>query len=275
MSTKSSPEPERRLRVFAYIDGFNVYYGLKHASKEADRLHLTYGRDPRECTGRSLYWLDLEAVVLSQIRAGESCSAIKYFSAPRRVPKRTRVVDKSRYVESNERQRLYLEALATRPLMQLVLGWYAEGPPHKCSTCHTQWPNFEEKVTDVNIATHMLVDAYEDRFDVALVLSADADLVPPVEAVRKLGKAVVIALFPGRRLAANLSQHANEVRNIKLSSLRSRQFPKVVTDSAGREIHRPDVWGEPGGWIWHDPAPVVFAKPPTKRSSAKRHPRGL
>lgn len=240
MSSDGSTQVQQKTRVLAYIDGFNVYYGLKYASQEADRLHLEHGGDPRKCTGRSLYWLDLESVVLSQLQPSEQCVAIRYFSAPRRVPRRVRGSDKTPYIESNERQRLYLEALATRERIEVILGWYTEGPPHRCRGCNLQWPNFEEKVTDVNIATHMLMDAFENRFDTALVLSADADLVPPVAAVRTLGKRVVVALFPGRRLASNMSQHADEVRNIKLNSLRSRMFPEIVRTDGGREISRPD-----------------------------------
>ena len=44
-------------------------------------------------------------------------------------------------------------------------------------------------MTDVNIATAMLTDAYRDRFDTALLVSADSDLVPPVRAARMRGVA--------------------------------------------------------------------------------------
>ena len=40
----------------------------------------------------------------------------------------------------------------------------------------------EEKGSDVNLATYLLVDAFEDRFDVAVIISNDSDLKEPIAA---------------------------------------------------------------------------------------------
>ena len=54
-------------------------------------------------------------------------------------------------------------------------------------------------MTDVNVAVELLTDAFKDQFDVALLLSADSDLVGPVETVRRLFSAKqVIVVFPAR-----------------------------------------------------------------------------
>lgn len=39
-------------------------------------------------------------------------------------------------------------------------------------------------MTDVNIAIQLLGDAFDDKFDVALVISGDSDLTTPVRRVR-------------------------------------------------------------------------------------------
>lgn len=39
-------------------------------------------------------------------------------------------------------------------------------------------------MTDVNIACHLLADAMDGRFGVALLMSGDSDLVPPVRIIR-------------------------------------------------------------------------------------------
>jgi hypothetical protein len=47
-------------------------------------------------------------------------------------------------------------------------------------------------MTDINITTELLSDAFTDRFDVALLISADSDLVGPIQKVRHL--------FPEKRM---------------------------------------------------------------------------
>ena len=256
MSAECSAKARPTSRVLAYIDGFNVYYGLRNASRDSDRSHLSWGGDPSECLGRSLYWLDLEAVVLSQLKRSEECVGIKYFSAPRRVPRLAEETDKSRHEESNSRQSILLDALSTRPHIELVMGWYSEGQPHRCSECGHQWPNFEEKVTDVNIATHLITDAYEGRFDRAFLITADADLVPPVKAVRALGKDVAVGLFPGRKRAKHLREAATEVRMIKMKGLRNKRLPDSIERGGDLPpLVCPERWSAPNGWVWSDEAP--------------------
>lgn len=250
----TNPYPDRR--VIAYIDGFNVYYGLKNASRDSDYQLIENGGDLRDCLGRSLYWLDLQQVVESQLLRSERCHIIKYFSAPRGVPQRVAVEDKAAYIASNERQRVYLDALATRPLVEVVLGWYSEHKPHTCASCGAQWPRFEEKVTDVNIATYMISDAYEDRFDMAYLISADADLVPPVQAVRALGKEVVLGLFPGRKRAEHLRRNSDRQKGIRIRSLRNNLLPQIITRVGLPPLVRPLEWNAPDGWIWTEQPPI-------------------
>ena len=43
----------------------------------------------------------------------------------------------------------------------------------------------EEKGSDVNLASHLLVDGFRDRYDLAVVISNDSDLTEPVRFVRE------------------------------------------------------------------------------------------
>lgn len=259
-SAECSQIEHKKTRVMVYIDGFNVYYGLKNASRDADHQHLKYGGNPSDCLGRSLYWLDLPAVVQSQLKRSERCVGVKYFSAPRGVPQRVQVANPQRYIDSNRRQSLYLDALESRPMTEVILGWYSENNPHRCEVCDLEWPNFEEKVTDVNIATHMLRDAYTDQFEAAMVFSADADLVPPVSAVTEMGKRVIVGLFPGRKKAKHLRQCASEVRGIKIASLRPHRLPDTIKREGLPDLKCPNRWMPPHGWVWRSPAPVWFGQ---------------
>lgn len=49
---------------------------------------------------------------------------------------------------------------------------------------------YHEKGVDVKIATDLLVGAYENLYDEAIVISSDTDLIPAMEKVKQLGKKV-------------------------------------------------------------------------------------
>src|SRR3989344_3993659 len=54
---------------------------------------------------------------------------------------------------------------------------------------------FAVKGDDIHIATDMLSSAYENKYDVAIIVSGDGDFVPVIKKVQKLGKKVENAYF--------------------------------------------------------------------------------
>lgn len=92
----------------------------------------------------------------------------------------------------------------------------------------------EEKGSDVNLATHLLVDAYEGDFEVAAVVSNDSDLVEPIRMVReKLGLEVGVLYPPTRTPSSELGQVASFRRKIRQRALRFSQFPDSLADGQG------------------------------------------
>ena len=142
-------------RVAAYIDGFNLYFGL------------------RQSGWRRYYWLDLPAMVTSLLKPGQQLVATHYFTA--------RICANGSNAEDAKRQNNYIDALLTRP-------------------------DYEEKMTDVNIAVQLLSDAFDDRFDTAIIVSGDSDLTTPIQRVRERfpTKRLIVA-FPPNRHSANSS----------------------------------------------------------------------
>jgi uncharacterized LabA/DUF88 family protein len=109
-----------------------------------------------------------------------------------------------------------------------------------CSFVH-QIPN--EKMTDVNIAVELMQDAFQDRVDTALLISADSDLVGPVVAVQKLfpTKRVVVACPPGRS-SVNLCRAAAAHFRIGRASIAKSLFPETVLTASGFALKRPASW---------------------------------
>jgi len=96
----------------------------------------------------------------------------------------------------------------------------------------------------VNIATEILVDAYQDSFDTAFLISGDSDLVPPLRHLTALFPAKrVLVLFPPERFSNDLKQAAATSLVLGEAHLRAAQFPAVITPtSGGPPITKPAHW---------------------------------
>lgn len=105
------------------------------------------------------------------------------------------------------------------------------------------WIRHEEKMTDVNIASQLLVDAYENRFDTAVVVSGDSDLTTPIKMIRqRFPEKRVIVAFPPNRRSDQLKKAANGTFVIGQDKLRQNLMPETVTTASGYVLHRPATW---------------------------------
>jgi uncharacterized LabA/DUF88 family protein len=203
-------------RVIAYIDGFNLYFGLR------DRGLKPY------------YWLDLVGLIRSLLKPDQKLEAVHYFTARIRATPGNRADAK--------RQTTYLDALHTRDSLEIHYGHYLY-KNLRCYSCGSQWEAHEEKMTDVNIATRMLVDAYENQFDTALLVSADSDLVTPVrEICSRFPDKRIVAAMPPNRASKNLRQAAHASFQIGEANIRKNQFPEEIPTPSGYVLRRPETW---------------------------------
>ena len=99
----------------------------------------------------------------------------------------------------------------------------------------------EEKGSDVNLASYLLMDGFEDQFELAVVSSNDSDLQLPIELVRsKLGKQVGV-YDPSRRRSFQLESAATWYRPLREGPLNASLFPDSLSDAAGT-IRKPRGW---------------------------------
>ena len=140
------------------------------------------------------------------------------------------------------RQNTYLDALATLPDVRIHEGYFL-GKNQKCANCGATYLSYEEKTTDVNIAVELLCDAQDDIFDTAIIVSADGDLVGPVEAVlKRYSDKKIIVTFPPDRHSANLEAVASDHRKIEEREVSGSQFPNRVRSNAGYRLRKPPEW---------------------------------
>ena len=203
------------MRVAAYVDGFNLYFGLKDAGFKRH------------------YWLDVAALAGALLKPCQTLVATHYFTA--------RIRDNGRNMADQKRQGVYLEALELRGVMT-QMGHYLE-KSRECRQCGASWADYEEKMTDVNIAIQMLADAFDGVFDVALVISGDSDLTTPIRRIRQRfpSKRVIVA-FPPKRHSSELKRCASGYLTIGEDKLRASQLPDRVTKPNGFVLSRPASW---------------------------------
>lgn len=200
-------------RVLVYIDGFNLYFGLIQKG------------------WRKYLWLDLKKFAASLLSPGETLIHTKYFTS--RI---------SKPVSKQRRQSIFIDALTTLTEFSIYYGRY-QAEVRTCENCGFNSLVSSEKKTDVNIATELLVDAFQNNFDTAILVTADADLTAPIVAIRKLfsDKAVIIA-FPPERHSYELKNVASGAYYIGEEKFRPNLFPEKVITSSGFILQRPDKW---------------------------------
>lgn len=99
----------------------------------------------------------------------------------------------------------------------------------------------EEKGSDVNLATQLLHDAHMNRFDVAVVVSNDSDLLGPIKIVRnELGKKVGV-LNPQKHPSRAILPHIDFIKQIRAGALLASLFPDLLSDQHG-------TFTKPQGW---------------------------
>ena len=143
--------------VIAYVDGFNLYHGLR------DKYRRRY------------LWLDLEHLV-RRLRPQDRIVAVRYFTAL--------VRDEP---PALDRQRAYLDALgAHSATAEIILGRY-QAKTVACRRCGSIWTSYEEKETDVNIAVSLVADAAAGASDIALIITECRRIGQPREGTSTLG----------------------------------------------------------------------------------------
>jgi len=98
----------------------------------------------------------------------------------------------------------------------------------------------EEKGSDVNLAAHLLNDAWKNEFDAAVVISNDTDLVTPIRMVVQEQSKPIYVVCPGKwQMAPALQAVATYKRHIHNSMLAAAQFPITIPGTA---ITKPPQW---------------------------------
>lgn len=209
---------QKKCRTMFFVDGFNVYYAI------------------RESNLNKYKWLDYWRLANRFLEPGDQLEGVLYFTAYTRsntpAGKRKRT-----------RHRHFVIANQNRGV-QIVLGRHKRRS-RKCTKCGEYYSTYEEKRTDVNIAVHLLKKAIDERYDKAVIVSGDSDLIPAISAAKDTFREKKFSLvIPIGRHAEELRGivGVNSSRRMKERHLRESQLPDELTIDNTTVLCRPKEW---------------------------------
>ena len=194
--------------VNVYIDGFNLYHAIA-----AQKDH-------------GLKWVSLWSLGKSFLRPQEELGRVIFFTA---------ILTWDR--EKQQRHKNFIRAQQAQGV-EIVESNFRKVSRH-CRIMERNCARHEEKQTDVAIAVAMLIDAMQDAYDRAILITADSDQVPLLRELRRSfpDKTITLAAPPERGgEARELGACASDRTPITVERLRGCRLPRNVFDASGRMV---------------------------------------
>jgi len=152
------------MKVSIFIDGNNLHHGLRYI----------YGKDQR------LNQFDFK-IFLDYLVKNKKISEIFYYNAE---------LDKSHNPQKYKRQKEFFDNLRKVPKLKLILCKLL-----KRRIKGTKNYYYVLKEDDIHMAANMVETSWENKFDIAIIISGDGDFVPAVKAVKRKNKIVTNIYF--------------------------------------------------------------------------------
>ena len=216
--------------TIVYIDGFNLYYSLKNTPYK---------------------WLNISKLVESVLDPRwHKIIKIKYFTA------------RSPFSESAHRQEFYLKAIRSLQNVEIVFGKFKkrdlkaslvisdfrklEQVKQIVGGSLIQFQKYEEKETDVNIATHIIYDCCKENISSIALLSNDTDLKLPLWFARKKLKKRVVTITPtemenGSLISKPAHYNLRKISNLSISVTESHLKACLFPNKVGKAF-KPKKW---------------------------------
>ncbi|MCF8095876.1 MAG: NYN domain-containing protein, partial [Desulfobacteraceae bacterium] len=208
-------------KVSFFIDGFNVYHSLKPFDQNTRQYITKYMK---------YLWLDFMRLANRFVKKNDQLSEVFYFTALAYWRP-----------ESEARHKIFISALENAGV-KVIRGKFKEKDRY-CKFCGASYKHHEEKQTDVNIAVHLLNEAYKNTYDKAIILTNDTDLIPAIQVAKSSFPSKRFGvLFPIDRWSSELRTACDFWLKIHKKDLKASQFPDKVHLPNGVTLTRPANW---------------------------------
>lgn len=214
------------MKTRIFVDGFAFYYSIY--------------RGPKGLPYAGYKWLNYRAL-FEKMFPDDSIDLIRLYTA--------RVRDSIEDPRQTTRQETFLNALRALPNFEVHPGHFRESkrdgilvhPPEGVDPRQMVYV-LQEKKSDVRLATHLLIDAFDGAFEQAVIVTNDSDFVDPIREARQRTGLTIGLISPDQTICRELTQVASFARKIDRQLLPKCQLPTPVYDQNGRPIYRPREW---------------------------------
>lgn len=207
------------MATIVYIDGFNFYYGAVKGTKNK--------------------WVDY-AALCQRLLPKDTIVKIRLFTAT--------VKSAPGDPSQASRQHAFLRALSTYPIIEIHYGHFSTrvttmplASPLSPTVTTARVRKTEEKGSDVNLATYLLLDAFQSKCDTAVVISNDSDLAEPIRVAREELGVEVGVVNPHLRSSRSKRLKGTFFKRLRPGLIEQCQLPSELTDASGT-IHKPEAW---------------------------------
>jgi hypothetical protein len=198
------------VKTNVYVDGFNLYYGA--------------------VKGTPYKWLNIRRICELAFPRN-SINEIHYCTAI--------VTDAPWDPDQSTRQLTFIRALETTGVQvhygsfQSNIVTMPRARRHRGQSRMVEVIKTEEKGFDVALGALLVAHGYQDRYQAAIVVSNDSDLVLPIRIVRDELKIPVGIYNPHPKFSVALTKVAAFKKQIRTGVLIGAQFPQTLTDAQG------------------------------------------
>lgn len=228
MATTTCQEQPSKIRAGLYIDGFNLYHAIDNLQKPFLKWIS--------------YWRLGEIIIPSK---SQDLVSVVYCTA---------------YYPGSERKQWRHEQFCGAQLahgVEIARGHYVHDDM-ECRACGNAWKKPTEKEGDINVAIHLVRDAFLNRIDHAYLLTADSDQAATVRMFREQfpEKQITTVVPPGRDPSEHIRKYANGGKvALNEGHLERCVMPQVVFKPKVANTRRPHEYAPPIDWVHPDQRP--------------------
>ena len=213
-------------RVTVYIDGFNFYYALKRTKKI-------------DSDWKQFYWIDFVKLFSLFLGEDQVLQKVVYFTAsplnPQKSSRQSALLNANKFINDGR-----FEIIRGKYFTKQII----------CPNCTFAIDRPEEKRTDVNISVQLIGDCALDKTDILILVTADSDLVPPIEFIQKYySQKKVKVYFPPNSFCNDLKDNINSnkgkiilLKDNKLKFYKSIMPDIVYNPDGSNSISIPAKW---------------------------------
>ena len=212
-------------KVFAYIDGFNVYHSLNAYIKNNN-------------LSNELKWLDIKSVVSFFVnKQFETLENVAFFSA---IPTHLKIDKQNRHINYyNALKSIGIEIVdgkfGKKKFKFICKNCHATNIYYRCHKCgkNNDFISHEEKESDVSLAIKIISDILTIKeLNKIILVSSDTDFIPVVNYILNNTNKKIIVLFP---LGSSKSNKYRDIKNknyklkeIKEFHINKSRLPDII-----------------------------------------------